>query len=110
MGPVQRNAAAAAVFDSARAPQAAASAVHALVTGFVDWYLLGLAVLVVFTLAAAAGATAVRTLLVLRRQSRETGGDAPLTRNWADCAPAARPVAGVGLAGSGVAWAAAGAR
>jgi hypothetical protein len=109
MGPVQRNAAAAAVFDSARAPQAAADAVHALVTGFVDWYLQGLAVLVVFTLAAAAGATAVRTLLVLRRQSRETGEHAPLTEIWSYCVRAARRMTVVALVASVLAWLASGA-
>ena len=41
MGPVQRNAAAAAVFDADRGPGAREAAVDAIVDGFVDWYPLG---------------------------------------------------------------------
>jgi GDSL-like lipase/acylhydrolase family protein len=109
MGPVQRSEAAAAVFDAERAPRAGEQAVRAVVTGFVRWYLLGGAGLLVFTLAAAAGATALRTLLVLRRQSRETGGHAPLHDIWAYCARAARRMTAVALVAAVVAWLAAGA-
>ena len=109
MGPVQRSDAAAAVFDAERGPQARDAAVRAVTTGFVTWYLLGGLGLLVFTLAAVAGATALRTLLVLRRQSRETGGHAPLPDIWAYCVRAARRMTVLALAASVLAWAVCGA-
>ncbi|WP_214404629.1 GDSL-type esterase/lipase family protein [Pseudonocardia lacus] len=104
MGPVQRSEAAAAVFDAERAPQAGREAVESVVTGFLDWYLLAGAGLLVFTLAAAAGATALRTLLVLRRQSRTTGAHAPLHDIWSYCVRAARRMTLVALVAAVLAW------
>lgn len=104
MGPVQRSDAAAAVFDAERAPQAGQDAVESVVTGFVDWFALGAGVLLLFTLAAAAGATAIRTLLVLRRQSRATGEHAPLTDIWSYCVRAARRMTLVALVAAVLAW------
>ncbi len=70
LGPVQRNAAAADLFDPQAGPRARAEAAVAVRNGFLNWYLLGGLGLIAFTLAAAAGAVALRTLVVLRRQSR----------------------------------------
>ncbi|HWM59833.1 MAG TPA: hypothetical protein VNO83_18540 [Pseudonocardia sp.] len=108
MGPVQRNAAAAEVFDPQAGPRARDAAVTAVRDGFLHWYLLGGAVLIAFTLAASAGATALRTLLVLRRQSRSAGGHQPLPEIWSYCARAARRMTVVAVSASVLAWAAAG--
>src|SRR6478609_3058289 len=67
MGPVQRNAGAAAVFDAERGPAARDAAVTAIVDGFLDWYLLAGAGLLAFTLVAALAAVGIRSLVVLRR-------------------------------------------
>jgi len=104
LGPVQRNAAAADIFDPDAGPRARAAAADAVRTGFLNWYLLGGLGLIAFTLAAAAGAVALRTLTVLRRQSRSTGGHQPLPEIWTDCARAARRMTLVAVAASVLAW------
>jgi hypothetical protein len=104
MGPVQRNEAAAAVFDPAEGPEARAAAVGAVTDGFLTWYLLGGLGLLAFTLVSAAGAAGVRTLVELRRQGRETGGHAPLTEIVADCVRAARRMTVIAVAASVLAW------
>ncbi|GAA1258276.1 hypothetical protein GCM10009609_21640 [Pseudonocardia aurantiaca] len=104
MGPVQRNDAAAAVFDPNQRPKAQADAVSAVTGGFVHWYLLGGLGLLAFTLISAAGAAGIRTLVVLRRQSRETGGHDPLSEIVADCVRAARRMTVIALVASVVAW------
>ena len=75
MGPVQRNAAAAQVFDPLTSAQAQAQAIDNLTRGFLRWYLWGGLGLVLFSLAAAAGAGCLRMLAVLRARSR-AGEDA----------------------------------
>jgi hypothetical protein len=118
MGPVQRNAAAAAVFDPTNGPRARDAAIGAVTSGFLTWYLWGGLGLLAFTLAAAAGATGLRTLLVLRRQSRPRAesaspGDPPehatLAEVWADCVRAARRMTVVAVVASVMAWGACGA-
>ncbi|OLT14369.1 hypothetical protein BJF78_02875 [Pseudonocardia sp. CNS-139] len=109
MGPVQRNAASEAVFDPAEGPRAQAAAVRTVTGGFLTWYLLGGAGLLAFTLVAAAGRRAVSTLVELRRQSRATGGHAPLTEILAGCVRAARRMTVVAVAASVLAWGASGA-
>ncbi|NMH78037.1 hypothetical protein HF577_13205 [Pseudonocardia xinjiangensis] len=104
MGPVQRSEAAAAVFDPAEGPKARDDAVSAVTTGFATWYVLGGLGLVAFTLAAAAGAAGLRTLVVLRRQGRETGGHAPLHEIVAYCVRAARRMTAIAVVASVVAW------
>ncbi|GAA3082200.1 hypothetical protein GCM10010464_52900 [Pseudonocardia yunnanensis] len=104
MGPVQRNAAAAAVFDPGAAPKAGEAAISTVTKGFVTWYVFGGLGLVAFTLTAAAGAAGVRTLVVLRRQSRETGGHAPLPEIVAYCLRAARRMTAIAVVASVVAW------
>ena len=66
MGPVQRNAAAEAVFDPRQSAAASDSAVQAISDGFVRWYAWAGLLLVAFTLAAAGAVVGVRALVALR--------------------------------------------
>jgi hypothetical protein len=109
MGPVQRNAAAAVVFDPEAGPAARAEAVDAVTGAFVSWYVLGGLGLLAFTLVAAAGAAGVRTLVVLRRQSRSAAGFGgrrhdPLTEIFSYCARAARRMTVIAVVTSVLAW------
>jgi hypothetical protein len=105
MGPVQRNAAAAAVFDPVAGPQAQEDAISAVTGGFLTWYLLGGLGLLAFTLAAAAGAAGIRTLVVLWRQSRAHGGEhAPLHEIFSYCVRAARLMTVIALVTAVLAW------
>jgi hypothetical protein len=105
MGPVQRNAEAAAVFDPVAGPQAQDDAVSAVTGGFLTWYVLGGLGLLAFTLAAAAGAAGIRTLVVLWRQSRASGGGhAPLHEIFSYCVRAARRMTVIALVTSVLAW------
>ena len=67
LGPVQRNAAAADIFDPQAGPRARAEAAAAVRDGYLTWYLLGGLGLIAFTLAAAAG----------RDRAAHAGGAAP---------------------------------
>jgi GDSL-like Lipase/Acylhydrolase family len=109
MGPVQRNEAAAAVFDPDEGPKAQAAAVSAVTGGFLRWYLVGGLGFLAFTLVSAAAAAGIRTLVVLRRQSRETGGHDPLSEIVAYCVRAARRMTVVAMVVSAVVWAVSGA-
>lgn len=109
MGPVQRGADADALFDPERGPQLRDDAVRAVANGFLTWYLWGGLGLIGFSLGAAAVAAGLRTLLVLRRQSRSAEGHRPLPDIWSDCVRAARRMAVIALIASTVAWAASGA-
>ena len=105
MGPVQHNAGAAAVFDPEAAPKARADAASAVTGGFLAWYVLGGLGLIAFTLAAAAGAAGIRTLVVLRRQSRSRGGShAPLHEIFSYCVRAARRMTVIALIAGVLAW------
>jgi hypothetical protein len=105
MGPVQRNAEADAVFDPVAGPQAQDDAVSAVTGGFLTWYVLGGLGLLAFTLAAAAGAAGIRTLVVLWRQSRASGGGhAPLHEIFSYCVRAARRMTVIALVTSVLAW------
>jgi hypothetical protein len=114
MGPVQRNAGAAAAFDPATGPRVRNDAVDAVTAGFVAWYVFGGLGLLAFTLAAAAGAAGLRTLVVLRRQSRPGGsvggtGYAPLHEIWSYCVRAAGRMTVIAVVASALAWAVSGA-
>jgi hypothetical protein len=110
MGPVQRNAGAAAVFDPVAGPKAREEAIATVTNGFLTWYVLGGLVLIAFTLAAAAGAAGIRTLVVLRRQSRARGGShAPLHEIFSYCVRAARRMTVIAVAASVLTWLASGA-
>jgi lysophospholipase L1-like esterase len=109
MGPVQRNAEAAAVFDAVAGQQAQDEAVAAVTGGYLTWYVLGGLGLIAFTLAAAAGAAGIRTLVVLWRQSRARGGShAPLHEIFSYCVRAARRMTVIALVASVLAWLASG--
>ena len=102
MGPVQRNAAAAAVFDADRGPGAREAAVDAIVDGFVDWYLWAGAGLLAFTLAAALAAVGIRSLVVLRGVAHD--GLAPPADLWRRSVRATRRMTVIALAVSTLAW------
>ncbi|WP_198962057.1 hypothetical protein [Pseudonocardia sp. MH-G8] len=105
MGPVQRNAAAASVFDPSDGPQARDEALSAVTGGFLTWYVLGGLGLIAFTITAAAGAAGLRTLVVLRRQSRTHGGDhEPLHEIFSYCVRAARRMTVIALVTAVLAW------
>ncbi|MGQ0576423.1 MAG: GDSL-type esterase/lipase family protein [Pseudonocardia sp.] len=109
LGPVQRNAAAAAVFDPQAGPPARAAAVDAVADGFVAWYVWAGVGLVAFTGAAAAAAGGLRTLLVLRRHGRPGAAVSAPADLWAYCRGAALRMGAVSVAVSVLAWFAAGA-
>lgn len=109
LGPVQRNAAAAAVFDPEAGPPARAAAADAVARGFVTWYVYAGLGLLAFTLAAAAAAAGLRTLLVLRRHGLSDGHHPPPAELWAYCRGAAVRMGAVAVAASVVAWIASGA-
>ncbi|OLT00381.1 hypothetical protein BJF90_35470 [Pseudonocardia sp. CNS-004] len=105
MGPVQRNAAAAAVFDPVSGPQAQNDAISTVTRGFLTWYVLGGLGLLAFTLASAGGAAGIRTLVVLRRQSRAHGGEHdPLHEIVSYCVRAARRMTVIALVAAVLAW------
>lgn len=104
LGPVQRNAASEAVFDPQAGPAAAAAAVRAVTDGFVTWYVLGGLGLVAFALVAAAAAAGLRTLLVVRSQSRAGAAHQPLAEIWAYCLRAAGRMTLLATVTSALAW------
>ncbi|MFC4947558.1 hypothetical protein [Pseudonocardia sp. GCM10023141] len=110
MGPVQRNADAAAVFDPKAGPAAAAAAVDAVTGGFAAWYLWGGLGLLGATLVASVAAAGIRTLLVLRRLGRgEPDTPAhPLAEVWSSCVRAAGRMTVLAVTTSVLAWAACG--
>lgn len=108
LGPVQRNAAAAALFDPDTAAEQGRAAIDDLTGAFLAWYLWAGLGLLLFTLAAAGAAVALRTLLVLRWQSRDPDGHAPLAEIWAHCRRGAGRMTAVALAVSVLAWGASG--
>lgn len=104
MGPVQRNAAAAAVFDPTAGPQAAEAAVSAVTAGFVRWYVLAGLGLLACTLVAAGTAVGLRTLRVLRNQSRAGVAQRPVAEIWSYCVRAARRMTVIAVVVSVLAW------
>lgn len=109
LGPVQRNAAAQAVLDPDAGPGLRQDAVDAVTGGFLAWYLWGALLLVVLTLAASAGAAGLRTLLVLRQESRRPGGQRTLPEIWSHCVRGAGRMTAAAVVASVLAWGAAGA-
>lgn len=69
LGPIQRNAAAAAAVDPATGAQVRAAAMSAVGSGFLRWYGWATLGLLAFTLAATAVTGYIRVLATLRRQS-----------------------------------------
>lgn len=111
MGPVQRNADAARVFDPATRGQAQADAVDSITRGFVRWYVGGGLGLLAFALAAAAGAGCLRMLAVLRARSRagEDAGPHAVAEIWHHLSGAIARMTILAVAASTLAWFAAGA-
>ena len=110
MGPVQRNAAAAQVFDPLTSAQAQAQAIDNVTRGFLRWYLWGGLGLLVFALAAAAGAGCLRMLAVLRARSRagEDAGPHVVAEIWHHLSGAIARMTAIAVAASALAWVAAG--
>ena len=110
MGPVQRNAAAAQVFDPLTSAQAQAQAIDNVTRGFLRWYLWGGLGLLVFALAAAAGAGCLRMLAVLRARSRagEDAGPHAVAEIWHHLSGAIARMTAIAVAASALAWVAAG--
>jgi hypothetical protein len=110
MGPVQRNAAAAQVFDPLTSAQAQAQAIDNVAGGFLRWYLSGGLGLLVFALAAAAGAGCLRMLAVLRARSRagEDAGPHVVAEIWHHLSGAIARMTAIAVAASALAWVAAG--
>ncbi len=107
MGPVQRNAGAAAVFDADRGPAERDAAVSAITDGFVTWYLWAGAGLLAFTLVAAVAAVGIRGVVVLRRVTH--AGWVPPADLWLRSVRATRRMTVIALAVSVLAWAGCGA-
>ncbi len=107
MGPIARNADATAALDPQQGPQAGAAAAATITDGFVRWYAWAGLGLVVFTLAAAAAAVGLRSLLVVHRLAEENRPPPPdlLRRSMT----ATGRTTAVALAASVLAWAACGA-
>jgi hypothetical protein len=110
MGPVQRNAAAAQVFDPLTSAQAQAQAIDNVTRGFLRWYLWGGLGLLLFALAAAAGAGCLRMLAVLRARSRagEDAGPHVAAEIWHHLSGAIARMTAIAVAASALAWVAAG--
>jgi hypothetical protein len=110
MGPVQRNADAARVFDPLTSARAQAQAIDNVTRGFLRWYLWGGLGLLVFSLAAAAGAGCLRMLAVLRARSR-AGADAgphAVAAIWHHLSGAIARMTAIAFAVSALAWVVAG--
>jgi hypothetical protein len=109
MGPVQRNAAAAQVFDPLTSAQAQAQAIDNVTRGFLRWYLWGGVGLLVFAVAAAAAAGCLRMLAVLRARSR-AGADGlhSVAETWHHLSGAIARMTAIAVAASALAWVAAG--
>jgi hypothetical protein len=114
LGPVQRNAAAQAVFDPEAAQRLGERAVESVTRAFVLWYALAGAGLLLFTVVASLGAAGLRTLLVLRRESRAAptadgvAGHAPLADILRFCVRSGRRMTAAALVAVVLAWGAAG--
>lgn len=108
LGPVQRNAGAAALFEPDAAAAQGRAAIDDLTGAFLSWYLWAGLGLLLFTLAASAAAVALHTLLVLRRESRDPDGHVPLADIWAHCRRGAGRMTAVAVTASVLAWGAAG--
>ncbi|HLT10091.1 MAG TPA: GDSL-type esterase/lipase family protein [Micromonosporaceae bacterium] len=70
LGPVQRNAAAAAALDPDTNATVLDNAVRTIAEGFLHWYLWATLILIGFALAATGIAASIRMLITLRRESR----------------------------------------
>ncbi len=110
LGPVQRNAAAAAVFDAQAGPPARAAAVDAVADGFVSWYVWAGVGLLVFTVATVAASGGLWTLLVLRHHGRlDVEHHRTTSELWVYCRLAVVRTASIAVVTALVAWGVSGA-
>lgn len=109
LGPVQRNAAAAAVLDPDRTDAAREHATDTLVGGFLRWYAFGALGMVALCLAICAVAGCARMLALLRRQSRAHTGHLTVAELWHRSAGTVGRTTVIALTVSLLAWGACGA-
>jgi hypothetical protein len=110
IGPVQRNAEAARVFDPQASAAAQGQARGDVARGFLRWYLWGGLGLLLFTIAAAAGAGCLRMLAVLRTRSRAGQDPTPhdVAEIWHHLSGAIARMTAIAVAVSTLAWLGAG--
>ena len=109
LGPVQRNAGAAAALDPARNGEVRDEAVSTIAGGFLQWYAWATLVLLAFTLAATAVAGCIRMLVTLRRQSRTRHPPLTVADIWHRSSGQILGMTVVAVVASLVAWGGAGA-
>jgi lysophospholipase L1-like esterase len=108
LGPVQRNAAAAAAVDPATSSQVRAAAASTVGKGFLQWYGWATLGLLAFTLAATAVAAYIRILATLRRQSRVPDRQLTAAQIWHRGAGQIRRMTFIAVAVAMLGWAGAG--
>jgi lysophospholipase L1-like esterase len=109
LGPVQRNAEAAAALDPATSQQTGASAVATIGYGFARWFAWATLGLIAFTLAATAVAGYLRVLITLRRLSRDQHVTLTAAEIWHRSAGQIRGMTVIALVIALIAWGASGA-
>ncbi len=105
LGPVQRNADAAAALNPATSHEVGAAAIATVVRGFVHWYVWATLILLGFTVAATAIAGCARMLVMLGRHSRALHRTPTVTEIWHDSAGQIRGMAAVAIAMTLLEWA-----
>jgi hypothetical protein len=108
LGPVQRNAAATAVFDSKTNATAVSTAIATITKGYLRWYGCASLILLGFTAAAVAGACFLRMLFRLRRLSRGQAEPVPLAQLWRHTSRQLWGMVIVAVVVTSLGWAAAG--
>jgi lysophospholipase L1-like esterase len=108
LGPIQRNAAAAAVLDPATRRQAQSQAIGTVRGGFLRWYLWATVAVLALTLTATATAACVRILTTLRRLSRAEHRHLTVADVWHRSVGQLRGMAVLAVAATMLAWLAAG--
>jgi hypothetical protein len=109
LGPVQRNAAAAAAIDPATGSQVRAAALSTVGKGFLWWYGWAALGLLAFTLAATAVTAYIRILASLRRQSRVLHQQLTVAEIWHRGAGQIRRMTFIAVAVTMLGWVGAGA-
>lgn len=109
LGPVQRDAAEAVVFDPVKRQRVRGDAVSTIGAGFLRWYAWATLVLLACTLAATAVAGWARVLVTLRRQSHDRHRHVSIADIWHRSAGQLRGMTIITVAVTLLAWAGAGA-
>jgi lysophospholipase L1-like esterase len=109
LGPVQRNADAAAALDPSSNASVLDTAVATVGGGFLRWYSWATLILLGFALAATAVAACIRIMLTLRRQSRNHGPPLTAAEIWHRSTGQIRGMAVGAVLASLLVWAGAGA-